>query len=77
MEEAAVIPAVILFGLLLGHWSKFAMIVGTSAWTALLCSHGLLATPLEIVGAAALALAYTAVGVSAHQLVLAGRAPCS
>ena len=70
-EEAAVIPTMILFGLLLGRWWKFALIVGTSAWTVLLWSQGLLATPPEIVGAAALALVNTAVGVLAHQLVLA------
>ena len=65
------IPTMILFGLLLGRWWKFALIVGTSAWTVLLWSQGLLATPPEIVGAAALALVNTAVGVLAHQLVLA------
>ena len=70
-EEAAVIPTMILFGLLLGRWWKFALIVGTSAWTVLLRSQGLLATPPEIVGAAALALVNTAVGVLVHQLVLA------
>jgi hypothetical protein len=66
-----VIPTMILFGLLLGRWWKPALIVGTAAWTVLLWSQGLLATPPEIVGAAALALANTAVGVSIHQLMLA------
>ena len=65
------IPTMILFGLLLGRWWKSALIVGTSAWTALLWSQGLLATPPEIVGAAALALVNTSIGVLAHQLVLA------
>lgn len=60
-----------LFGLLLGRWWKFALIVGTSAWTVILWSQGLLATPTEILGAAALALVNTAIGVMAHQLVLA------
>ena len=60
------IPTMILFGLLLGRWWKFALIVGTSAWTVLLRSQGLLATPPEIVGAAALALVNTAAGVLAH-----------
>jgi hypothetical protein len=61
----------ILFGLLLGRWWKSALIVGTSFWTALLWSQGLLATPPEIVGAAALAFVNTAIGVLAHQLLLA------
>lgn len=70
VEEAEVIPTMILFGLLLGRWWKAAMIVGTIAWTVLLWSQGLLTTPLEIIGTAALALANTAVGVLVHQLVL-------
>jgi len=66
-----VIPTMILFGLLLGRWWKLALLVGTSGWTVLLWSLGLLATPTEIVGAAVLALANTAVGVLVHQVLLA------
>lgn len=64
------IPTMILFGLLLGRWWKLALLVGTSGWTVLLWSQGLLSTPMEVVGAAALALANTAVGVLVHQLLL-------
>ena len=65
------IPTMILLGLLLGRWWKTALVVGTSAWTALLWTQGLVATAPEVIGAAALALANTAVGVMVHQLVLA------
>ncbi|MBP6524051.1 MAG: hypothetical protein KA249_01380 [Dermatophilaceae bacterium] len=65
------IPTMILFGLLLGRWWKLALIVGTSGWTVLLWSQGLLATPTETVGAALLALANSAVGVLVHQVLLA------
>ncbi len=65
------IPTMILFGLLLGRWWRSALIVGTSAWTVVLWSEGLLRTPTEILGAAALAFANSAVGVVAHQMVLA------
>ena len=65
------IPTMILFGLLLGRWWKAALVVGTSAWPVLLWAQGVIAAPPEIVGAAALGLANTAVGVMVHQLVLA------
>jgi hypothetical protein len=61
----------ILVGLLLGRWWKLALVVGTSAWTVLLLSQGLLATPTEILGAAVLALVNTGVGVLVHQFMLA------
>ena len=65
------IPTMILFGLLLGRWWKVALVVGASAWPTLLSARGVIAAPPEIVGAAALGLVNTAVGVMAHQLVLA------
>ena len=60
------IPTMILFGLLLGRWWKVALVAGTSAWPLLLWSQGLLATPSDMLGAAALALVNTAVGVLVH-----------
>ena len=65
------VPTMILFGLLLGRWWRSALIVGTVAWTVLLWTEGLLETPPEIVGAATLAFANTAVGVIVHHVVLA------
>ena len=64
------IPTMILAGLVLGRWWKSALVAGTAAWPALLWAQGVIATPAEIVGAAALALANTAVGVMAHRLAL-------
>ena len=61
----------ILFGVLIGRWWKTALIAGTAVWPVLLLRQGLIDTPPEVVGAAALALANTAVGALAHQLVLA------
>jgi hypothetical protein len=61
----------VLFGLVFGRWWKGTLVVGTGAWAVLLWAQGLLATPLDAVVSAALALANTAVGVSIHQLVLA------
>ena len=65
------IPVMILFGLLLGRWWKLTLIVGPAAGTLLIWSQGLLTTPPEVAGAAALALVNTVVGVSVHQLMLA------
>jgi hypothetical protein len=65
-----VIPTMILFGLLLGRWWKTALGVGTASWAVLLWTQGLVDSPAEIAGAAALALANTAVGVMAHRGLL-------
>jgi len=66
-----VIPTMILFGLLLGRWWRTALVAGTASWTVLLWTQGLVDSPAEIAGAAALALANTAAGVMAHQGLLA------
>jgi hypothetical protein len=65
-----VIPTMILFGLLLGRWWKTALGVGTASWVVLLWTQGLVDSPADIAGAAALALANTAVGVMAHRGLL-------
>jgi hypothetical protein len=65
-----VIPTMILFGLLLGRWWKTALVVGTASWTVLLWTQGLVDSPAEIAGGAALALANTAVGVMADRGLL-------
>lgn len=65
------IPTMILVGLLLGRWWKTALVLGSTAWPVLLWTQGLIDTAPEIAGAAALALANTAVGAMVHQLVLA------
>jgi hypothetical protein len=68
---AVVIPTMILVGLLFGRWWKTALVAGATAWPVLLWTEGLIGTAPEIFGAAALALANTAVGAMVHQLVLA------
>ena len=70
-EVAAVIPTLILVGLSLGRWWKTVLVASATAWPVLLWTHGLVNTAPEIAGAAALALANTAVGAIVHQLVLA------
>lgn len=65
------IPTMILVGLLLGRWWKPALVVGTTAWPFLLWTQGVISTPAELGGAAALGLVNTAAGILVHQLVLA------
>ena len=65
------IPTMILFGLLLGRWWRTALVAGTASWTVLLWSQGIIGSPAQVAGAAALALANTAIGVMAHQGLLA------
>jgi hypothetical protein len=66
-----VIPTMILVGLLLGRWWRAALVVGAAGWPVLLWAQGLVSTPGELLGAAALGLVNTAVGVLVHQLGLA------
>lgn len=64
------IPTMMLFGLVLGRWWRFALAAAAVFWPALLLADGTISTAGEVLGAAALGLANAAVGVLVHQAVL-------
>lgn len=57
------IPTVILFGLVFGHWWRGALVAGTVGWPALLLATGTLASGGAMTAAAALALVNVGVGI--------------
>ena len=61
------IPVLLLIGLLAGRW--YVVALAALGWPLLLGLDGILTGPDEYVGAAALAVANTAVGVAAHKLI--------
>ena len=66
------IPTMIVFGLVFGRWWRTCLVVGTAAWPLALLADGVIERQ-DIVAAAVLALANTALGVALHQ---AGSALC-
>jgi hypothetical protein len=61
-----VIPTMILFGVVFGRWPKTSLIVGTTGWPLLLLGQGTLHSAQGAVGAAALGLVNTLIGVALH-----------
>lgn len=61
------IPTLLLIGLLAGRW--YAVALAGLAWPLLLGLDGILGSPEQYAGAAAFAVANTAVGVAAHKVV--------
>ncbi len=68
------IPTVIVLGLILGRWPKFALTVAAVGWPVLLLVAGPLELSADFVGqailAALLASANAGVGILAHQTLL-------
>ncbi|MCZ7376492.1 hypothetical protein [Micromonospora sp. WMMC250] len=61
------IPTLILFGLLFGRWWRPSLIAAALGWPILLVAGGSTGVGPALLGASALAVANTAVGVLAHQ----------
>jgi hypothetical protein len=66
-EEAAMIPVLLVAGLLLGRWWRFALAAAALAWPGVLLVTGVVGIEWALLGAAALAVANTLVGVAVHQ----------
>ncbi|MFC7546968.1 hypothetical protein [Plantactinospora sp. GCM10030261] len=67
---AAVIPLLVLFGLLLGRWWRSTLITAAVAWPVLLVAGGVASVEPGLLGAAGLAAVNTGVGVLIHQGIL-------
>ncbi|MFC0503565.1 hypothetical protein [Micromonospora costi] len=61
------IPTLILFGVVAGRWWRLALAVAALLWPVLLVATGAMGVGPELLGAAVLAVANTAVGVLVHQ----------
>lgn len=66
------IPTMIVFGLVLGRWWRLALVAAAVGWPVLLVADGVTDVEVELLGAAGLAVANTAVGVLVHQGALMG-----
>jgi hypothetical protein len=65
-----VIPTLILFGLVFGRWWRTSVIAAAIGWPVVLVAGDVMRFEWGLVGAAALAVVNTLVGVLAHQGVL-------
>jgi hypothetical protein len=63
------IPTLILFGLVFGRWWRAALAVAAVGWPAVLVAGDVMDLEVGLVGAAALAVLNTGVGVLVHQAV--------
>ncbi|WP_431946632.1 hypothetical protein, partial [Micromonospora marina] len=63
----ALIPVLILSGLLLGRWWRSSLVVAALGWPALLVATGVMDVGVGLFGAAVLAVANTGAGVLLHQ----------
>lgn len=68
-KGAPVIPTLILFGLVAGRWWRLSLATAALLWPVLLVTTGVMGLEPGLLGASALALANTAVGVGVHQAV--------
>jgi hypothetical protein len=65
-----VIPILILFGLVFGRWWRSSLAVAAVGWPVALVASDVMSVEPGLLGASALAVANTAVGVLVHQGVL-------
>ncbi|MFD0782369.1 hypothetical protein ACFQZ8_00285 [Micromonospora azadirachtae] len=61
------IPALMLFGLVLGRWWRVSLIAAAVGWPILLVASDVVNIELALLTASALAVANTGVGVLVHQ----------
>ncbi|MEU4421810.1 hypothetical protein AB0F81_14385 [Actinoplanes sp. NPDC024001] len=61
------IPTLILFGLLAGHWWRSTLLAAALGWPLLLVATGVMAFGPGLLGASALAVVNAAAGVLVHQ----------
>jgi hypothetical protein len=62
-----VIPTLILFGLVFGHWWRLSLIAASLGWPLLLVVSDVMSVDVGLVGAAGLAVINTGIGVLIHQ----------
>jgi hypothetical protein len=60
----------ILFGLVLGRWWRFSLVVAALGWPVVLVVTDVMSAGPGLIGASGLAIANTGVGVLIHQGVL-------
>ena len=61
------IPTMILFGLVVGHWWKSTLVAATLLWPAMLLATGVIGFDAHVPGAALFGLANAGVGVGIHK----------
>ena len=61
------IPVLILFGVLLGHWWRSSLVAAALGWPVLLVATGVMDVGTGLLGAAVLAVVNTGAGVLLHQ----------
>jgi hypothetical protein len=61
------IPTVIVFGLVFGHWWKPTLVAAALLWPALLLATGVIGLDAQLLGAALFGLVNAGVGVAIHQ----------
>lgn len=66
------VPTMILFGVALGRWWRWALVGAAIVWPVLLLVDGVAGIGPQLLGASALGVANAAVGIAAHQLVFRG-----
>jgi hypothetical protein len=64
-----VIPTMILFGLVAGHWPRAALLASAALWPIVLVAGNVMDFEIGLVAASLLALANTAVGVLVHHAI--------
>jgi hypothetical protein len=69
-ERRAVIPVLIVFGLVFGRWWRLSLTAAALGWPVVLVATGVMDVELGLLGASGLAVANTGVGVLIHQGVL-------
>ncbi|BAL87993.1 hypothetical protein AMIS_27730 [Actinoplanes missouriensis 431] len=62
------IPTLILFGLVFGRWWGWSLVAAAVGWPVLLAATGVMPVGAALLGASALAVTNTAVGVCVHQV---------
>ena len=61
------IPTVIVFGLVFGHWWKSTLVAAAILWPVLLLATGVIGFDVQVLGAALFGLVNAGVGVAIHQ----------
>jgi hypothetical protein len=61
------IPTLILLGVVFGHWWRWTLVGAAVGWPALLVAADVIGLGWQLLGAAALAVVNTAVGVLVYQ----------
>jgi hypothetical protein len=66
------IPTMLVYGLLVGRWWRFAVVSSAVIWPVILLSDGVTTSPWVLLAAAGFGAANAAVGAVVHQAILRG-----